>query len=141
MKLIFSCLLCAFLSSGLLAQTVSPASARHAEATRQLQQYYPEATPVDLAQLQASQADDIKGCSTCNKKLRPSTGTNAAPTATREQLLAEHDRLAQRLRHLQDAGSTDRALMEKYSIALKRIQGQLRRVVQQDRKAAQKATR
>lgn len=141
MKLIFSCLLFVFLSSNLLAQTVSPANVRHADAVQQLQQYYPEATPVDLAKVQAAQANDLKGCATCNKKQRPSSATNALPMATREQLLAEHARLTQHLQHLQDAGTTDRALIEKYNIALKRNQRELKRVVQYDQKAAQKAAR
>lgn len=123
MQLNFLFLLLVLLPSSLLAQTVSPTNARHAAALQQMQQYYPQATPVDVAQLQAHQADDHKRCSSCAKQQRSSTSSTAL--ASCKQLLAEQERLTRLLQHSQNAGSTDRALIKKYNMALKRNQEQL----------------
>lgn len=141
MPLNFRLLLLVLLPGSLLAQTVSPTNTHHAEALQQMQQYYPQATLVDVAQLQADQVNDHKRCSSCAKQQRPSTTTSNTSLASYEQLLAERERLTQLLQHLQDAGSTDRALIQKYNTALNRNHAQLRQTIQYKRKAAQKPAR
>ncbi len=105
-----------------------------------MQRYYPQATPVDIAELQAKQADDHKNCSSCAKQRQPQHATATTP-ASQAQLLAQHERLQQHLQHLQDAEIPDRALIQKYSIALQRNRDQLRRAIERDRKAAQQPAR
>lgn len=113
-KLILLLLIAPF---GLFAQSDTEAKRAHQEAESQLMRRYPQAKKINLETLSLEQKGAHKKCATCGKK-RAAASMLESHQKTMTELLSEQQRLTAIIKNLDENGSTDVVLLNKYKRAL-----------------------